>query len=258
MDWSEFKKPINVVFLFVGIAGAIASTFAYFWSLHSAVVSYHVATIQIVDQKEAVPFSVIDNAGQHVSENVYAANVTVWNSGDLPIDPQNIRSPLTISLVAPVRVLDAKLAYTTSDNISKFKIEEIQSDLSKVQIGWKYFDPGEGFRLRLIYASKEEKMIMMSGVIFGVKGFDNLTPPPSGQISFRRQGIIQSSLSVIALIVFYFAFYRYQRWRARDPAAHQVNNRRKRLLALLLVSPVPLLLQLWALYLLTNPPGPPL
>jgi hypothetical protein len=107
----------------------------YLWSRHESNISYHTATIQIVDQKESVPFSVIDNAGQRVTENVYATNLTVWNSEDLPIDAQNVRSPLT-----PVRLLDKKLVYATSGNILEFRIDDDPKKSDVVQIGWRFFD----------------------------------------------------------------------------------------------------------------------
>ena len=121
-DWNltDFRKPVNLAALGVGVVGVLLSVLIYFWSRHEAKLSYYTSTIQVVDQKETVPFSVIDSAGQRVTENVYATNITMWNSGDLPIDPGNVRRPLTISLQAPVRIIDAKIQYSTNDNISEF------------------------------------------------------------------------------------------------------------------------------------------
>lgn len=147
-----------------------------------------------------MPFSVIDNAGQHVGENVYATNVTVWNSGDLPVEPQNIRSPLTISVTAPVRVLDAKLARTTSNNISEFKVDNAQLGIGSFQVTWKYFDPREGFRLRLIYASKDVRPINLEGTIFGFKEFYDITPLPQGTMSLKQRGAPQLILALLIMI----------------------------------------------------------
>ena len=107
MDWNiqEFLKPVNMVSVVLGLAGLITAFIFFLLSQHEPKISYHVAAIPIVDQKETVPFSVIGNDGQPVTENVYATSVTVWNSGDLPADVQNIRRPLTVALTGSVHLL---------------------------------------------------------------------------------------------------------------------------------------------------------
>jgi hypothetical protein len=142
-----------------------------------AAISYYVATIQIVNQKEAVPFSVVDSAGQPVTQNVYATNVTVWNSGDLTIDPQNVRSPLTISLTKPVRLIDATIDHTTDENISGFKIANDPKATNNVEIRWRYFDPKDAFRLRFIYSGNEISNVAVTGNIYGVSGMQDRSPP---------------------------------------------------------------------------------
>jgi hypothetical protein len=106
----------------------------------------------------------------------------------LPIDAQNVRSPLTISLEAPVRLLDKKLDYATRGNISEFRIDDDPKKSGVVQIGWRFFDPKEGFRLRLIYAAKDLSTIKLNGVIFGVSSFVDITPPSKETISFKQPG----------------------------------------------------------------------
>jgi hypothetical protein len=138
------------VSLVVGVGGLAFAGITYLWSQHEAKVSYSTATIQVVDQKQSLPFAIIDGHGQRVMENVYATNVAVWNSGDLTIDPNLVRSPLIISLAPPVRILDADIEYATDNNISEFSIASKNDNAA--QIAGKYFDPKEGYRLRLIMA----------------------------------------------------------------------------------------------------------
>jgi hypothetical protein len=187
----------------VGITGIVLTVATFLASRHEAAISYHTATIQIVDQKEAVPFSVIDSDGQHVTQNVYATNVTVWNSGDLPIDPQNIRSPLTISLTTPVRIIDAKLDYTTSANISEFSMSGDPKKTGTVVMAWRSFDPKEGFRVRLIYASNEMSQVKLNGVIFGINGFADITVPHRGEGRkiYQAPAFWQMAASLIWLIL---------------------------------------------------------
>jgi hypothetical protein len=182
-DITDFRKPVNLVALVIGIVGVVATIITFLWSSHKSAISYYATSIQIVDQSETLPISVIDSAGQRVMENVYATNVTVWNSGDLPIDAQNIRIPLTISLAGQARLIDAKLEHATSENISEFHIDGDPKKGSDIQVSWRYFDPREGFGVRLIYAASTMAPVKFNGVIFGVGSFDDVTPPPKGSFS---------------------------------------------------------------------------
>jgi hypothetical protein len=89
-NWiADFLKPINITFLVIAVISVALTLIIYFVSRREARISYYTATIQIVDQKEPVPFSVIDDSGRPIKENIYATSVTFWNSGDLPLEPDN-------------------------------------------------------------------------------------------------------------------------------------------------------------------------
>ena len=192
-NWiADFLRPINIIFLLIGVIGVILGVISYWSSRQNAQISYYTNTIQIVDQKEPGPFTVLDSLGRPVKENIYATNVTVWNSGDLPLEPDKVRRPLQISLTGgeETHILDAKLAYTTRENSSSFTLTTIFRNIGRTwrKLGCRdpveHFDPTEGFRLKLIYASKEQQSVLVKGVIFGISSFVNTTPPPKGQISF--------------------------------------------------------------------------
>jgi hypothetical protein len=198
MNWNlnEFRNPVTLVSLGIAVISLAVTVFTYLWARHEAHISYHATTLQIVNQKEAVPFSVIDSTGERVMENVYATNVTVWNSGDLPIDPPNVRSPLVIYLTPPgIRIIDVILENVTRENISGFRIDGDPKQSGGVQISWRYFDPKDGFRLRLIYASADVRKVNLNGAILGISEFDDITPPPKSEISWRVPGLPQMALS---------------------------------------------------------------
>jgi hypothetical protein len=213
-NWiADFLKPINITFLLIAVISVCLTVIFYWSSQNYAQISYYSNTIQIVDQKEPGPFSVLDSSGRPVKENIYATNVTVWNSGNLPLEPDKVRRPLQISLTGrdEAYLLDAKLPYTTSGNVSDFKLSVIYANINGkdiklnengvVEIAWKYFDPGEGFRLKLIYASKEQQSVTIKGVIFGVNSFLDITPPPKGKVSLKAPGFPQMVASAIFAVL---------------------------------------------------------
>jgi hypothetical protein len=197
MNWiADVLKPLNMMFLLFSVISIVITIIIYLVSRQESHISYYTATIELVDQKEPGAFSVLDGVGRPVKENIYATNVTVWNSGDLPLDPDKIRMPLQISLTGDdTRLLDERFDYTTKNNISGFKFsatfkniggKDIKLDENAItEIRWKYFDPGEGFRFKLIYASREMQSVILKGIILGVNSFIDITPPPKGKISYK-------------------------------------------------------------------------
>jgi hypothetical protein len=131
-NWiTDFLKPINITFLLIAVISVVLNVILYWSFQDKARISYYSNTIQIVDQKEPGPFSVLDSVGRPVKENVYAANIAVWNSGDLPLEPGKVRRPLQISLTGgdQTHLLDARLPYTTGGNVSDFRSSVIYTNI---------------------------------------------------------------------------------------------------------------------------------
>ena len=197
----ELLRPANAISISIGVVGLIATIITYVIPLHKPRISYHTTSIQVVDQNETLPLSVIDGLGHRVTENVFVSSVTLWNAGSLPIDPSNVRVPLTVVLHESTRIIDARLDFSTSQNISGFQIDTDEKSQNAIRVGWRFFDPSEGLRIRIVYASKRISPVDVVGLIFGVDGFTDITPPPKGKFSLRRPGAPQISIAVALLLI---------------------------------------------------------
>jgi hypothetical protein len=188
--------------------------------------------------------------------------VTVWNSGDLPLEPDKIRNPLQILLTGgDTRVLDARVDYSTNNNISNFGFTETYKNIGGkeikinengvTEIHWKHFDPGEGFRFKIIYESREMQMVMLKGVILGIKNFSDITPPPKGTISFKAPGFVQTAIAgvfSVALIITAVVVRIRRRGQQQSPTQRFV---------LFGIMGGTVLFQLWASFAILRPPSPP-
>jgi hypothetical protein len=156
---------------------------------------------------------------------------------------------LQISLTGDdTRVIDTRFAYTTSENLSEFALSVIFSNIGGrdikinpngiTEIKWKHFDPGEGFRLKLIYASKQLQSVKVMGNILGVGGFDDITPQ-KGTLSFRTRGIWQMIVAGVLIVATLVLFL--------------TGRRRVASASVMLV----FVFQLWALLRTVFPPNPP-
>ena len=188
-------RPFDFASLAVGVAGVIISVITYLWSQHQAAVSYSLSTVKIVNQKEDVPFSVIDKEGARVDGDVYVTNITVWNSGNSPIDVNNIRIPMAVNLSGGVKILDSRFMH--GSKISNFRCSCANTAANTIKITWDFFDPGDGFVIQAVYSSRGDVDPMLIGSIFGVDGFKKV--PITKRGALERLGLVFNLLMFCAM-----------------------------------------------------------
>ncbi|WP_149467792.1 hypothetical protein [Roseomonas genomospecies 6] len=208
----EIKSPYNAVFGAVGLISFLFAIYTWYSTLQRSEISYRVEQVQLMDvsrvennkQGAEEPFSILDSNGNNIKENIYGANISVWNSGDTDLGRDKIRKPLTFLFSNSVRIIDASITFTTDDNISEFYINKTVNIDNIIYIGWKYFDPKSGFRLRIIYTSPDQAQLSAGGSILGVKSiYDssngisgaNLIKSYKGIFSFFMVFVLFCSLS---------------------------------------------------------------
>jgi hypothetical protein len=104
------------------------------------------------------PLTVRDREGNVVDQNVYAANIKVWNSGRREIKKDDVREQFKIVITPAVTILDATIVSVTK------KAE--QFDLGappELGLTWEHFDYNEGVLVRVVYASKSMSDISVIG-----------------------------------------------------------------------------------------------
>jgi hypothetical protein len=95
-----------------------------------------------------------------MNENIYAANVWIWNSGNAEIKKQDVREPLVISVMRS-QILDMTNIFSSSNNIDQFHLDG-------QTISWEHFDPNEGLKIRLIYAARVMLPVRLKGYLANI------------------------------------------------------------------------------------------
>ncbi len=164
---AELKRPASTVAMIIGLVGILAGVgVAYYFykkSLLAGQILYQAQQVQIFDQKslnKSVSNSgpalfLVDEKGEKIDENVYAATVRIWNAGNDEIRREDVRAPITL-LIGNGRAINVGIVQQTSD-AEKFAIS------TKLVLTWDHFDAGDGCIVRVIYASDTEQEILVDG-----------------------------------------------------------------------------------------------
>jgi hypothetical protein len=106
-----------------------------------------------------VPLTIHDSTGNIIEQNIYAANIAVWNSGNVELRSDDIREPFRLIVEGnSVKLIEVTPVFYTRDNVDGFDINS-----GTGEIKWKHFDAGEGFKLRVIYANSTLANIAIIG-----------------------------------------------------------------------------------------------
>jgi hypothetical protein len=198
--WEELKRPatlVAVILLIVSItAGVITSLYFYKKAERVGRISFRVDQVQVFDKNRIgqLPLKVINAAGQVIQENVYAANVAIWNSGNAEIATSSIRQPFKITLDGDLTPLDL----TATSYSSSFEGFQISSDGT---IAWQHFDPGHGFKLSIVYVSDALRRVRLKGSAVGIDDIQDVQELREQSEQIGRKSMWIFPVMVLAFLI---------------------------------------------------------
>ena len=161
--WNELRRPSTAVaiglLVISVVAGVITSLYFYEKGRMVGQVAFQVEQVQVFDKTRGgvLPLTVLDSAGRVVENNVYAANVTIWNSGSGEIKAADVREPFRIIVSDGANIIDMSPVFYTRGNADKFSLGK------EAEIGWQHFDAGEGLKIRIVYVNTNKSDIVLKG-----------------------------------------------------------------------------------------------
>lgn len=134
-----------------------------------------VTSIRIFDSQSASPaIRVLDSRGEPITEDVYVTEVVFWNSGNVPIEPSDVREPIKIVLSPVKRIIDLRVTGAHRENIANFAVSEAgppegpAGNKKAVQLEWEHLDPGFGVRFQVTYVGPSS---IEGGLAVDVQGY---------------------------------------------------------------------------------------
>lgn len=199
-----FIKYNGIIGTIIGIIGFILSIIFYVEARQAKEVSYIFNTpTKIFNNQNSLPtIRVIDKNGNVVSGNVFLNTVTIWNSGNLPINQEEVREPITIEIVTVDKIIDVQVKRENRENI--MNCEANATLKSSIVITWTYFDPRFGCEIQFMYTSNDEfgGIPKIGGYVVGVDQFNNVTE----LAEFRSQERIIFYIYLIFMGIIFFWF----------------------------------------------------
>jgi hypothetical protein len=105
------------------------------------------------------------NDSLETTNNVYVTTLVFWNKGKLQINKEDVRQNFFINCTDSVsRIIDYKVLKEHSPINDNFKITR---DNNILKIDWRYFDPGSGFEIQIIYSGTNQTKIQINGSLLG-------------------------------------------------------------------------------------------
>ncbi|MGQ4661632.1 hypothetical protein [Lysobacter sp. F6437] len=165
----ELKKPYNLLSTAIGVFGILLGFWLYYISQERREPFYLAKeSVQIFDSSAASPsIELTDKAGVTVRENVYVVETSIWNAGKRPIEPSDVRIPLTLNLAGAKRILDYGVVEQNQPMISEVSLSPVTGSKTALSISFKHLDPGLGARVKVVYAGQKDPEITLQGAIVG-------------------------------------------------------------------------------------------
>lgn len=177
---SDLKKPTTFIGYIIGISGIVLSIVFYIASKKEKAPTYKIfpsargAYIVYYHQNSSPTIRVLDKDSTLVEEDVNLIVVTFWNSGELPIEPEDVRVPVHLTLSPCNKILDYTIIKSTYPDVSNFTLTEEENpdtNSKSLIINWSHFDPGFGLEFQVIYSGSETASVSFDGMITGVSNF---------------------------------------------------------------------------------------
>jgi hypothetical protein len=169
--WEEIKRPATAIAIALTIlsvvVGTLTSLYFYQKGEKHAEIAIKVDQVQVFDKAHVgiAPLTVQDATGNSIDNNIYAASIIIWNSGNAEIKKEDIREPYKFIVEGgTAKVLDISPILYSRDNMDDFAIDRKTGEIS-----WRHFDEGEGFKLRMVYVDQTMRGIDLHGYSVNTK-----------------------------------------------------------------------------------------
>lgn len=166
------NKIANSLGLIIGILGIVISIYIFYSTKTEKIITYYLSSesFKIFDNdliEKSQKITLLRNDSIKIKENVYLLTFSIWNSGNVTIDPEDVRKDLVIKFIGIKEILDYSILKEIDHEISKFNLNKISNN--SFQLRWKYFDPNDGLKIQLLFTGVPNLNVEIDSKIINTK-----------------------------------------------------------------------------------------
>lgn len=197
------NKFLNIIGFFIGFFGLIIGIISYVNTVKKKEISYNIYSPSYkVYDNEAInvgkSLNIILSDSTKVNRNIYLTTFSIWNSGDLPINKEDLRKNIEFRFSGIEKVINFNIIKEVENGVSDFQF--IPKNDSIFRLNWKYFDPKNGIKVQIIYFGKEKISCHLDGLLLETE-FKEFIPIQNMQKSIKPWMLI-----LLVLVIFYLVF----------------------------------------------------
>src|SRR2546423_2429836 len=145
----DFKRPVNAIALAIALVSLALTVVFYYNAKKEARPTFlsEEKRPKIYDSKiSSANIKVLDKNSVAITDDIYLLTIRFWNSGELPIEPENVRKPVRLSISGVKQLIDYSIVDQTYPDIAQIKATEVPPDstsgsTAQLEISWKHLDP---------------------------------------------------------------------------------------------------------------------
>ncbi|MEI7923270.1 MAG: hypothetical protein WCJ40_15285 [Planctomycetota bacterium] len=166
-QFANIRKYLIYAVNAFGFASALITVFQHFNPLHKELTVYYTSDRpQLISKDLPDNLSLVLN-GRHISEDVFLANIFVYNNGSVSIKRSDVFKQVSISLPA-TKILNAKVVATSRDECG-IKVEKTTLKESSFLLDFDFLEKMDYGKIQIIYEGKVADDIEVNGTIDGQK-----------------------------------------------------------------------------------------
>lgn len=167
ITWLDRNPWSNLVFLILSILGIIVSVFLYFKSKKTKKAVYYLSSTNIISSKMKFHGNIQITYLEEKVENFTVSKISFWNNGNDVINETDLAPTDKLKIVIDdnFEILDADIIFQSKKtNNAKFNKQP-----KEITINFDYFNPQQGFIIRIIHTGIDSSSLKLYGTIKGGK-----------------------------------------------------------------------------------------
>ncbi len=179
-----------------------SAVFFYFGAQTSRELTFAVNPVRttVVNAGGASAIRIFHN-DQEIKSDVTAEQIEIWNAGKLPIRPDSVLEPVTLSLRPAAQILEVKIR-KPARSATGFRVDTAGLASGKVGLSWRILEHDDGVVIQVLDTGRPGTKITVAGTIEGQHEIGEVEIPDIARPYTSGQRAIQFAVSMLPVSIF--------------------------------------------------------